>query len=163
DNRVTVWGAVSSPGKYLLQLGNDRVFDLLALAGGLSGNANREEATLIRATGEIVTVDLEAITEEHDREASLQLRGGDLLTIAAQRNEVTVLGAVSKPGMVSIVPGDRLTDLLALVGGAADNGDLSNVRIIRGRDTTLVVNAKPILEEYDMETNILMKAGDTVI
>jgi protein involved in polysaccharide export with SLBB domain len=61
------------------------------------------------------------------------------------------------------MPGDRLTELIGLVGGVTPEADLTDVQIIRGRETKFVVNAKPIFDDNNLEANVPVKPGDTVI
>lgn len=159
---VIVWGEVVKPGKYEVPLGQNTVFQVLAAVGGLTPTANRREATLIHADGKAETIDLVALLEDHDPKADVVLQDGDLLTISQHRNEVMVLGAVNRPGPVNIIPGDRLSDVIALTGGLPETADMQNVRIVREGETVFIVNARAILKDYNMAANIEVKPGDTI-
>jgi hypothetical protein len=62
-----------------------------------------------------------------------RLRSGDLLTVPERRNEVTVLGAVGRPGIVSFVPGQPLSHYVAVAGGFIREADRGDVTVLRPR------------------------------
>ncbi|MBU0610858.1 MAG: SLBB domain-containing protein [Armatimonadetes bacterium] len=159
---VVVWGEVAKPGKYEVPMGQNTVFNAIAAVGGLTPNADRREATLIHADGTVEKVDLVAIFEDHDPKADVVLKDGDVITVLPHRNEVMVLGAVNKQGPVNIIPGDRLSDVIALTGGFPETADTQNVRVVRDADTVFIVNTRAILKDYNMAANIEVKPGDTI-
>jgi protein involved in polysaccharide export with SLBB domain len=62
-----------------------------------------------------------------------RLRSGDVLTVPERRNEVTVLGAVGRPGIVSFVPGQPLSHYVAVAGGFIREADRRDVTVLRPR------------------------------
>jgi len=163
NNLVTVWGAVAKPGKYPLMPETDRVSDALAMSGGLTAEANPETATLIRASGETVPVDLKTVLEAPQSAANLQLSGGDTLLVATQRNLTMVLGAVAKPGSYPARPHDRLLDLLTQAGGVTAEADLDQVRVVRAGETAATVSIRSLLKEGDLANNLEVQVGDTIV
>lgn len=160
--RVILWGEVARPGQFELPQEQSRLLSLLAAGGGLTPNANRREATLIHSDGQSEPVDLEALLEDHDPQADRVLRDGDVLTITPHRNEIMVLGAANKQGAVPYLPGDRVSNVLALCGGLSEAADPENLRLVRGRDTVLTINARAFLREQNLAANIEVRPGDTL-
>lgn len=159
---VTAWGEIVSPGRYELPEGKNTVLYLLGEVKGLTPRGDQREATILHADGKTEKVDLVALLRDHDLKADRVLEDGDLITIATRRNQATVLGAVAKPGLIDIVPGDRLSDLIGQVGGLTETADAVNLRLVRDGETVFVVNATAILQDYNMAANIEVKSGDTV-
>jgi len=82
-------------------------------------------------------------------------------------HRATVLGAVNTPGRVTVAPGTRLADLLALGGGAiveTEDGesivlaDLDGARLVRGAEVVPV--SVPLALTGDPRHNVRVRAGD---
>ncbi|MEI6499978.1 MAG: SLBB domain-containing protein [Armatimonadota bacterium] len=159
---VVLWGEVVKPGKYELPLGKSTVMNAIVEAGGLTPTADMTEAIIIHPNGQTTQVDLVALLERHETKADVALADGDVVTVAAHRNDVMVLGAAGKQGPIQIVKGDRLSDLIALIGGLPDDADAENLRIVRNGKTTITANARAILKDNNMAANIEIRPGDTI-
>jgi len=83
--------------------------------------------------------------------------------LAAKR--VMVLGAVRNQGIYGFDTALRLTEALAIAGGAVDDANLSQVRIIRatpaGRDVRRV-RLDRLLAKGDLSQDLLIQDGDVV-
>lgn len=94
---------------------------------------------------------------------SQRLRSGDVLTVPERRNEVTVLGAVVRPGIVSFVPGQPLSHYVGVAGGfskEADRGDLMVLRPktrarLNWRDVEVVEPGDRIIVPYRERRTVL--------
>jgi polysaccharide export outer membrane protein len=164
-NYVTIWGAVTKPGKVLLDPNSETVADALVGAGGLTAVANPDTATLIHLGGATVPVDLQAVLTSPTSPANLQLQGGDTLLVATRRNEIMVLGAVTKPGPYPAPPGldTRLLDALTLAGGVTPEADLEQVQVLRGGQAASTVSIRSLLLAGDPQNNLELRVGDTVV
>ena len=78
---------------------------------------------------------------------------------------VMVLGAVRNQGVFGFSSGLRLSEALAIAGGAIDDADLSQVRVIRatpsGRDVRQV-RVDRLLARGDLSQDLLLQDGDVV-
>lgn len=124
---VSVSGEVKVPGDYPLPE-NHSIKGLLAAAGGLKGSAFLERAELTRAyieseTGDMqvkhVSFSLRDVLAGRESEG-LQMR--DKLNIFAIPNwnierQVRLTGMVRFPGVYTIVPGEKLSNVLKRAGG----------------------------------------------
>jgi len=101
------------------------------------------------------------------------LRGGNfvkspqvtLVVLQVRGNQASVLGQVNRPGRYPIEVADmRLTDLLAMAGGAATNGaDLVIVTGVRsGKPFRLEVDLPTVFAPGGKEKDILILNGDAV-
>jgi protein involved in polysaccharide export with SLBB domain len=123
-NAALVQGAVKRPGLY--PVGPDsRVADLIAAAQGPAGDAHMGQAVLRRRDAErhyaITTFDLSQALAG-DPAANLAVQPHDTIEIYRQEEvepafEVTVQGAVVRPGQYEWAAAMRLSDLLRGAGG----------------------------------------------
>ncbi len=168
-NMVTVIGEVDRPGNYELP-DNGKVSDALALAGGFAENretggtrANRTQATLIKADGTTVPVNLAAILSGQHPEADIRMQTGDTLLILQGNNEVAVLGEVAQPGSYYVADKQKLSAVLALAGGVTRNADVQRVHIIKPDGTLCTVDYEPVLREGNDDADLLCAPGDTIV
>jgi protein involved in polysaccharide export with SLBB domain len=95
-----------------------------------------EEREIRRITVEaqganFVVVDFQRLFAEGQEAYNQPLLGGDEIVIPRMRNEVTVLGAVMRPGVVAHRAGASYRDYVALAGGYSRRADRSEVSLIR--------------------------------
>lgn len=135
-DRVTVLGAVRSPGVVMIQPPG-RVADAIAAAGGLTQDADLTRVKLIPRVGEPQVVDLSGYYRTGAQSSNLPVRDGDQIILPEQQ-KATVLGEVNKPGLVPVVSGDNLLDLLAKAGGTTNDANLARVEILTYIDNALV-------------------------
>ena len=163
DRRMVILGQVTKPGAYDL-LDGQRVSDLLAAAGGVTPQAAPQRAFIIRGS-EQIPVDVRQILAG-DLTANLPLKAGDMMVVPESQDKIAVLGAVNKPGKYELAQGMKLSDAIAVAGGAVpDNGNLSQVAIIRleaGKTKTIAANLSQALNGHDATQNILLQPDDVV-
>ncbi|MBM3472612.1 MAG: hypothetical protein FJX75_04970 [Armatimonadetes bacterium] len=131
---VAVIGEVKSPGLY--PAGRDmRLTQLLALAGGLAPLA-ATNATGVDERGEAKPLDLKAALSAPGSESDALIYGYRTIVVAQERREITVLGEVQNPGVLTpdTVP-LPLSSVLATAGGPTEKADLRGV-LVCGRDGT---------------------------
>ena len=88
------------------------------------------------------------------------------LSLLRQRtDEANVLGAVSKPGRVTLGESWKLLDLLAACGGVTiPRPDWLSAILVRSRDgSTTTVDLEKLLRKGDAEQNVAVLAGDTLL
>lgn len=78
---------------------------------------------------------------------------GDVLTIPKRHDDITILGAVTQPGLVHFEPGQRLSHFVALAGGYTRKAD-------RGAVTVVHANAGTRLEAGEVTD---LRPGDLVV
>lgn len=166
-DRVAVLGAVGAPGYFELQPG-DRVTDALARAGGpLSSPGKLTNVLVERRSGEVKTVNVVALMAGSPEEVNLTLQPGDTVIVPEARREVAILGYVGSPGYYTFREGARLTDAIALAGGAITEGrpqvaDLSKVMLQRRGENPQMVDVSRLLAGGEGE-NPLLTPGDTIV
>lgn len=165
QSRVYLVGAVTRPGPVDIQRGWT-VFEVFAVAGGVTPRAALRRATLTRrTTGQTFTLDLDRLLIKGDRTADLLVEAGDIIMVPALQNRILVLGAVGRPGPYDVDEGARFIDVIAMAGGPADRAATHNVGIIRnlpeGRATVTPVDMNKILRG-DMTQNVALQHQDIV-
>lgn len=127
-NAVVVDGAVFQPGRYELGEGLQTVRDLVEFADGLTGDAHRPHANLVRnrpnLRREMVSLDLDRVLQD-DPTQNLPLTPGDSLYVYSEREfeqerQVTIEGQILNPGEYQLFDGMTLYDLLFQAGGLQD-------------------------------------------
>ena len=138
---VFIAGPVNKPADYQYFPGM-RVRDLVRMAGGLLPEAHLESAMLTRIDPEQDGARFKNlginVTEAMDgkESANILLRPNDGLSIKTvpglrPLRRVTVVGEVQHPGTYTVIPGERLSDLLRRAGGFSDDAYLPAVQFYR--------------------------------
>lgn len=81
-------------------------------------------------------------------------------------NRAYVMGKVTRPGPLVISGPTTVLQAISTVGGFDRFADESGIKVIRTKpdgQEILPVNYKDIISGKDMSTNILLKAGDTIV
>lgn len=79
---------------------------------------------------------------------------------------VYITGNVGKPGTYPLATGMNVLQLIAMAGGLQEYADAKNIVVIRldnGRQTSFKFNYKDVIKQKNVEQNIPLKAGDTVV
>jgi protein involved in polysaccharide export with SLBB domain len=164
---ISVLGSVGNPGVYDLKPGW-RVADALAAAGGLTARAEIVEGVLARNNETALPLDIPTILRDPGNVSNMVLASGDTLNIAARTVQVSVLGAVQKPGAVGLEQKGslRLTDALALAGGLSVAPGAARIVITRmqadGSPRTWSISGAALLEQNDQTLNEVLQEGDLV-
>jgi polysaccharide export outer membrane protein len=133
---------VRNPGAYELPVGGSlRLTQVLALAGGISEEANRRDVRILRPrTGgglpAVIRFDLSDITSGDRIENDIRILPGDTVFLPDRRRPdgwVYVGGAVREPGRRPLLASDGWTVWRAVVtaGGLAPGADPTSVRLLR--------------------------------
>lgn len=179
--RVAITGAVDKPGSYEM-IGPRTLLEMLALAGGLQDRPGaakagdvvhiirRQDSREERGTpqpfsprAETIVVDLKRLLAG---EASLNvpIRHGDVIHVPFAGNAY-VLGAVRRPGSVTVKDNLTLSQAVALAGGLDPLLATSRVSVTRrdehGNAIQLAADLKRILNRQ--EEDIPLKDNDVVV
>ena len=162
---AAIAGAVREPKRIPLTR-ELRLYDLIALAGGLNEKASDVVFLIHTRNGEkddeaIETIDLKALMRHP--ELNRVIRDGDLVSVP-ENGLVYVTGNVSKPGSFPLKERVTLTQALALAGGLLPDSKRREIKLVRGHDgqtTEQIVNLDAI--EKSMGKDILLQPFDVVL
>jgi polysaccharide export outer membrane protein len=79
---------------------------------------------------------------------------------------IYVIGEVATPKAIEYREGVTVMEVILEAGGFskfASLNDISIVRKVNGKDTTITVKAKKLLKDADLSQNVKLKVGDYVI
>ena len=109
--KITIVGAVNSPGTYLVNPFST-ITGALAYSGGISEIGSLRDIKLIRNNSEISSFDLYDLLIKGDRSNDLTIEAGDTLLINAANQFVEIKGGVKRPGIYEVLEGETFSDLV---------------------------------------------------
>ena len=166
--RVQVLGQVKSPGSYQLKA-KSTLIHAIAQAGGTLDSADTACISLHRAGGEeggVFVFDLDlALSGKLPRE-KLILEDQDTIIIPELVREVSVLGAVNRPGVYRIHKDARILQVLAQAGGISEDGDGASAVLTRrlqsGETERLRIDLEELQSAAGEKENLLVHSGDII-
>ena len=165
DKNVIVGGAVTRPGSYPLA-DNETLIMALAQAGDPLPEASLRKVSVLR-DGKQIPVDLYPIFVEgalDPQVAGFRLQSGDVIRVPSTSSQITVAGAVAKPGPYALTDDLSIVSLLAQAGNGTDKAALSKAYVKRG-GATIPLDLNLFLSGDTSQpsiTNFRLKPGDTL-
>ncbi len=127
--RLPVLGEVGRAGVVTLTA-PVRASEAIEAAGGIApGGARR--GIVVRRGADSLRVDLVRYEIAGDLSGNPLVFETDVIFVPAAGRYVEILGAVAHPGRYDLVPGDRVSDLVALAGGARPEAALDRAELER--------------------------------
>jgi polysaccharide export outer membrane protein len=165
ERYVGVLGAIAHTGQIRLRPGDTSVdvSELVVQLGGLTPNADKERALILRAQGPVEVISIEKVLK---REAPpVRVNAGDVLWVLPQPDTeyFVVTGAVNSPGRFEHRQGITLADALALAGQTSQAAETKSVTLIHRDGSKQVVDIRPMLAGKDTDTARLAVAPDDII
>jgi protein involved in polysaccharide export with SLBB domain len=148
---VVVAGEVLYPGTYSLRTKTDRLHELIARAGGLTGQAYPDGIRFVRRLDNLgrINVDLTRALRDTASPSNIILQPGDSIDVPEYQPTVKVSGAVNSPGSVLYRRGAGLDYYLSGAGGLANTAEKGKVTVryangeVRTRHHWLFVSTDP--------------------
>src|SRR5229473_1203790 len=129
-NQVYVIGEVTQPGAYQISsLGT--VLTALYAAGGVTERGNTRHIDVRRLGRPVATFDLYDYLIRGDTRSDIRLETGDVVFVPVHGTRVQVTGAVRRPEIYELGPGETLLDLVRLAGGFRPDAEFRRVAIHR--------------------------------
>jgi polysaccharide export outer membrane protein len=131
SRRVMVMGHVVKPGQYALDGTNERLIDILALAGGRA-ETGADNVVVTRRTGEPKTfeVNIAEMYRKGDLTSDLRLEGGDVVYVP-EAPVFYVYGAVQRAGVYRLEPATTVRAALSVGGGLTQRASQRRIEIHR--------------------------------
>lgn len=166
---VLILGDVVNSGEYALRTGA-RLSDAITAAGGMDPTINGEYpvARVSMAGGATYHISLDKLLRGGDPTRDIELADHAAIYVPGpEKFDVTVLGAVDHPGVVTVNTGDRLSLAIARAGSTHSSGaDLSRVIVTRteddGKTLSHPVDLFRSIEKGDARFDPRLRKGDTV-
>lgn len=126
--KITIVGAVKSPGTYLVNPFTT-ITGALAYSGGISEIGSLRNIYLIRNSGESFSFDLYDLLINGDRSKDISIQAGDTILINAASQFVEINGAVKRPAIYEILENETLSDILNYSLGFTQAANRENINI----------------------------------
>ena len=160
---ISVTGSVLRSGTYDLREGGG-VLEAVALAGGVSPEANLGRVTVKKADGSQRSYDLIPAMLRGEPVDETPLAAGDMVIVPTFKARVAVLGAVLQPGYFDLEEGvaTRVADMVAQAGGLAARPELVRGSIFRQTGETVPLDLSAVFIEGKSAANLELQAGDII-
>jgi len=157
SQKVAVMGQVTKAGQYPLDASKN-VLDVLAMAGGVLNDTAAEDATLVRADGSRVSIDLQRLFDG-DPTMNLGVHDGD--TVFVQRApQFYIYGQVQHPGEYRLARNTTISRAISIGGGLTPRGTQRGAIVKRldaqGKERKYSVGDEDVLQPNDV---LLIKAS----
>lgn len=155
-NQVAVLGQVNRPGRFPLETTNNRVSDILALAGGITPVGSDVIVLSGVREGKPVRfeIDVPALFIGESASQNLPVIGGDIIYVH-RAPQFYIYGEVQRPGAYRIERGMSVMQALAQGGGVTLRGSQRGLRLHRRTTTGEVEKLAP-------EMNDKVQADDVI-
>jgi polysaccharide export outer membrane protein len=151
SQKVSVMGQVSRPGPYPLRKASS-VIDLLAEAGGVINAVAADEATLLRADGSKVSIDLFKLFEG-DPGQNVPVIGGDTIYVP-KASQFYIYGEVQRPGTYRLERHMTVSQAISMGGGLTPRGTERRATVKRrnpqGKEEKVSVKGSDLLQPDDV-------------
>ena len=89
-----------------------------------------------------------------------------VIVTEANSHKVYITGRVRTPGIYKIRSEISIIQLISMAGGVTDWANTQRILVIRkeeGKERVITVNYKKVMKGEDLSSNLILKAGDTII
>ena len=128
---VTIEGEVQFPGRYALNVVNERISHLVARAGGIKPNGYLRGGKMLRDNS-VLRTNIQNAVEDIGGPEDIVLKPGDQLTIPKKIGTVNVTGNVNNPGLFGYAENKSFTYYLEAAGEEKDSTDYAVVTYPEG-------------------------------
>lgn len=156
SQQVSVLGDVRSPARFPVEA-RTSVFDLLALAGGIT-DSGADVIYLLRPdkAGHVsrFPIDLKGLADSGKPIPTITLRGGDTVFVP-RAEQFYISGEVAAPNMYRIEPGMTVLQAMSRGGGVTPRGSENRVEIRRRLSDNRFVTVTPQLTDPVMPNDVI--------
>ncbi len=151
SQKVAVMGQGARPGQYPLRKSSS-IIDLLAEAGGVMNTIAADEATLLRADGTKVPIDLFALFDGDPRQNAM-VAAGDTIYVP-RASQFYVYGEVQRPGTYRLERNMTVSQAISTGGGLTPRGSERRATLKRrddlGKERHISVKGSDLLQPDDV-------------
>ncbi len=161
--KVHVVGEVQSPGSYPASAVT-RVSEVIELAGGLAPGASSRRIMLRSGESEPQLVDLVGFETTGELSRNPYVTDGAVVEVPRKVYSVAFSGALVHPGTYEPIPGERLSELLRVLGGLRPSADVNRITLTRFVADTLADRLVFAYRPGDgRESDPVLEDGDRVL
>lgn len=152
--QVLVTGYIQNPGFYQVPWGS-RLIEVLRRAGGVQDQGSVRRVQLSQGSKKS-QLDLYRFHYQGDLQANPLLTGEEQIFVPTLGSKVALTGQFRTPGLYEFLPGEDLTGLLKLTGGAKPSGDPEGLLLWQNG----LNGSQMPLETRSLNQNYLLQNGD---
>jgi protein involved in polysaccharide export with SLBB domain len=149
--QVVVAGDVVRPGAYFLSPVSN-AFNAVYFAGGPTERGSLRRVRVVRDGALVAEVDLYRYLLEGRTDSEVKLLSGDTVFLMNKGPQVTLRGEVRRPAIFELLPGETVTDLLAMGGGFTAEAHPERVTLDR---------VSPVTGPYSIEIDLSPYLADS--
>ena len=127
---INVTGEIQKPGTFTLPASNS-AFNFVAAAGGPTDYGSMRRVKVIRGGKVVQTLDLYAYLTSPGQATLIFLQDGDHIVVEPVGPRSRVFGAVRRPMLYELIPGESVQQLLNYAGGFTEASNTVSVQIRR--------------------------------
>ena len=127
---VNVSGEVVTPGLYSIP-SLTSIPSAIFMAGGVSENGSVRNISLFRHGKKVAVFDLYDYLFKGKFDENLRLQDGDIISVEAYHNVVSISGAVMRPMRYELKDGESISDLITYANGYRTNAQRSSIHVSR--------------------------------
>lgn len=159
--QILVNGFVQRPGPMTHRPGL-LISEVMMAVGGALPAGDLSQAKLTRRSGAVEVLDLTKPETIRGTDRDIELAEGDILFIPEQRQQISVVGEVNRPGSFEYRDEMKVLDVITLAGGLKETAHLSGAKLERnGVEEPLDLSA--LYLEGDMQWNKVLKPSDRIM
>ncbi len=162
QRRIYLLGAIRSGG-VIDWKPQWRLTELIAAGGGLASEPERTKVLIFRKGVDHMEIPMKRLLVDGDDKANVDVFPNDVVNFQTDvRVRVNVVGKVGHQGMVEVLEGQGVSEVLAAAGGTGADARLTGAKLLRkGKEVpvdlyTAVVKGEP-------SENVTVQDGDTLV
>lgn len=155
--RVSVAGEAAFPGTYTLP-SLATAFNALYACGGPGEIGSMRDIRVIRGGKQLAVLDFYEFLMTGNLSNNVVLQDNDVILIASNNSKVIVDGAINRPAIYEIKPGESLADLIRFGGGFREDANRTLVNIYRFEESV----RKALDVPASLLSTSMVKSGDSV-
>jgi len=164
--RVSVSGEVKGAGVVTILQGA-RLIEAITAAGGYNPNADLSKVSITHTgDSQASIVDLSAFLLGGDVSANVELADGDVIIVPSKAlpsiGKISVLGAVSQPGVYEINQGATVREAIMMAGGPTELSDIDNCTLRHDGSSDSIIIDYALAMQGDPQANVVLKPGDII-
>lgn len=128
--QVSIVGEVNIPGTYRLSAFTT-VLNALYKAGGVTPVGSLRTVKVIRAGGEVSSVDIYSVFFATQPNVNVPLKEGDIILVPPYESLVSIEGGIKRPMFYELKKDETVADLIRYAGGFTGDADMSSVNVGR--------------------------------
>ncbi len=133
------------------------------LDGNLTGYSSTRNVMVTSVDGIITYYDLFKASRDGDLEQDPYIRAGETVTVQRIDRRVSISGAVERPGVYELLPGENIRDLIEYYGhGITETADTSRIELLRILNGKADAGEKIYLDQKSIDDDYELKNYDSI-